>query len=240
MPAASSVTQFSFPFIIWCCQRTGSNSLFNALRAVSEHPPAPSEPFDSRIAEDRQFAYIPGLPADRCDGALREMCGARLLIRHCYENLPDDFNRALAEVSTRAGYRHIHLQRRDEIARLISKGIAEQHGAWIPTDWTRAKYREWLSDGRTLPPLDVTALKDYHQLCVRKRKAIAGSLSVHVVRYEELFTDDPYSVLGGLASYLGFPHSSLPLMRNALGHGQDTPAIWKLIPNIEELRNAIK
>jgi hypothetical protein len=230
----------SFPFIIWCRQRTGSNSLLGALCSVSEHPVAPTEPFDDAgIVEDRQFSDVGKRmnPADR-DAALRSICDQKLLIKHCYENLSEEFNLALAEISTRAGYRHIHLRRRDELARLISKGVAEQHGTWLPTEWTASKFDQWKADGRKLPPLDVPALKRYHELSESRWRSLAGMLLSREVASEELFSN-PEVVLSGLADHLGVPRAKVPTMRKGLGAGQSTPSIWDLIPNIEELKLAI-
>jgi hypothetical protein len=118
----------SFPFIIWTCQRTGGISLFSALSSVSEHPAAENEPFDNDGPRKRQFTDVGRmLPVPGRDKRLREIVDGGWLIKHCYELFPDEFNHALAEISTRAGYRHIHLVRRDEMGRLISKGIAERY-----------------------------------------------------------------------------------------------------------------
>src|SRR5271170_378830 len=98
------------PWIIWCRQRSGSISLFTAVCSVSEYTPAEIEPFDFGPTGDRQFTNVGKRmgPADR-DRSLRQVCDSRLVIKHCYENLSQGFNHALAEISTKAGYRHIHL-----------------------------------------------------------------------------------------------------------------------------------
>jgi hypothetical protein len=229
----------SSPFVIWCCQRTGSNSLMDALCAVSEYKPAPPEPFDTRIAEDRHFAEIRKMPPSARDRALEDMCSRRLLIRHCYENLPDEFNLALCRISTKFGYRHVRLLRRDEIGRLISKGIAEQHGTWIPTEWTAARFAEWKAASRMLPPLDVKALKEYHDRCKSRWRTLA-SMQYLTVMFEDLFVLGPArEVLSRVAIYLDIPQTSVSTMVVNLGRGQNTPGIWSLIPNIDELERAI-
>lgn len=228
----------SFPFIIWCRQRTGSNSLMDALCAVSEYQPAPPEPFDTGISEDRYFSHISKMAPDDRDLAIRDICSQQLLIRHCYENLPEEFNRAFAAISKRSGYRHIHLQRNNELARLASKGIAEQHGTWIPTKWTAAKYEAWRAAGRMLPPLNVEDLIRYHERCESGWRPLA-SMQYLTVTSEDLFSK-PQSTLVRIACYLDMPESSIPAMIANLGKGQDTPSVWGLIPNIEELDNALK
>jgi LPS sulfotransferase NodH len=178
------------------------------------------------------------MPPGERDKALRLICDRRLLIKHCYENLSEDFNHALAEISTRAGYRHIHLFRRDEIARLISKGLAEQHGTWGASEFTRARHAAWLATGEKLPPLDVAALKQYHDLCESRWMAVSGLLRAHDVEFEQL-TREPGRVLDRLAVYLRLPSAFVPGMCRKLGRGQDSRDVWRLIPNTNKLQAAI-
>jgi hypothetical protein len=227
-----------FPWIIWGRQRSGSISLFSALCSVSEFTPAEIEPFDFGPIGDRQFTDVGKhmAPADR-DRALREICDRRLLIKHCYENLSIDFNHALAEISTRAGYRHIHLVRRDEFARLVSKGIAEQHGTWGGHEWTRERYKSYAATGKNLPPLDVPMLHRYHRDCVEKWNAVAPLLASLEIISEDLFTT-PLPVLYRAARFLNMPAHTHTMAKN-LGKAHGTRMIWKLIPNIGELQEAI-
>ena len=231
--------RMSFPFIIWCRQRTGSISLFYSLCSASEHTPAQCEPFDADVTKDRQFTNVGKRmrPRER-DVALRSICDDRFLIKHCYENLSEEFNHALAEISTRAGYRHIHLVRHNELARLISKGIAEQHGTWVADGWTRAKYQDWKRRGLKLPPLDIPAMKQYHELSESRWRALAGLLRPHEVMSENFFSV-PRLVLSRITDYLGMPTSNVQTMLNNIGASQSTPSIWKLLPNIQELKDAI-
>jgi hypothetical protein len=227
----------SHPFLLWCRQRTGSISLFYSMTSVSEHEAAQPEPFDRDIDKDRQFSAIRRMSQWERDRALREICDKGYLIKHCYENLPEDFNHALAEISTRAGYRHVHLRRRDETARLISKGIAEQYATWVPGDWTTARFEELTRRGQ-IQPLDVAALKTYHDVSEARWAALAGLLRAYEVSFEDLFSR-PKPTLSRLAAYIGVPQSSVGTMLSNLGNGQNTAGIWKLIPNVEELRKVI-
>lgn len=226
----------SFPFIVWCRQRTGSISLFSALLLASEHRAAEMEPFDKDVARDRQFTHVASMsPADR-DRALRDICDTPLLIKHCYENLPAEFNRALAGISTRAGYRHIHLYRTNEVARLVSKGIAERHAAWFPCEGTDALYR----GSRALPPLNILALKRYHDMCVERYDSLPPLPWGHVAT-EHLFPH-PEAELLRIATFLrlAMRPALLPLMVGELQkHRQNTPSIYRRIPNIDELRRVI-
>ena len=227
------------PWVIWCRQRTGSISLFTALCATSEYTPAEIEPFDFGPTGDRQFTEVGKrmVPADR-DRSLRAICDSRFLIKHCYENLSNDFNHALAEISTKAGYRHIHLVRRNELARLISKGVAEQHGTWGAHEWTRERYARYAASGHKLPPLDVAMLKRYHDECERKWRAVEPLLRSWSVASEDIWLN-PLTALSPVAQFLNMPESSAQQMASKLGRGHGTAAIWSLIPNIDELREAI-
>lgn len=240
IPLSESESQgTSFPFIIWCRQRTGSISLFSALCSASEHTPAEIEPFDFGNVSDRQFTDVGKRMGNSArDWSLRNICDQRLLIKHCYENLSEEFNHALAKISTLAGYRHIHLVRKDEVARLISKGIAEQHGTWGAHDWTFKRYDEWLANGKQLPPLNVAALKKYSEVSEARWSAVGHLLEAHEVTFEGLFSATGV-VLSRIAQYVGFPQSKITSMRDSMGTGQKTPSIWRLIPNIEELRRSV-
>jgi hypothetical protein len=160
------------------------------------------------------------------------------MIKHCYENLSAEFNRALAEISTRAGYRHIHLVRRDELARLISKGVAEQHGTWGGHEWTRERYAQYVSRGQSLPPLDVPMLAGYHRDCLSKWEGVRPLLRSLELRSEDLFTQ-PISVLSKVGRFLHIPESRVEVMARELGHDHRTRDIWRLLPNIPQLREAI-
>lgn len=233
------ISTSSFPFIIWCRQRTGSISLFSALCSASEHTSAEIEPFDFGNVSDRQFTDVgKRMDASARDCALRDICDRHLLIKHCYENLSEEFNFALAKISTLAGYRHIHLVRKDEVARLISKGIAEKHGTWGAHDWTFKRYEDWKAQGKQLPPLDVAALKKYSNISESRWTAVGSFLQSFEVTFEDLFSATN-AVLSRIADYIGMPQSKIHLMRDSIGIGQKTPSIWRLIPNIEELRFAV-
>lgn len=230
----------SHPWIIWCRQRTGSISLFAALCAASEHAPAESEPFDWVPTGERQFSDIGKrmVAADR-DRSLRQICDQPWVIKHCYENLSEEFNHALAEISTRAGYRHIHLVRRNELARLVSKGVAEQYGTWFDCHTTREVFSAHLGAGKEMAPLDIAALKRYHDGCKAKWAAVGPLLRSLDVIAEDLFGHDPVATFSRAAQFLGMPRFSADTMGRNLGKGQGTRGVWKLIPNIEDLRRAI-
>jgi hypothetical protein len=232
-------TSHSHPWIIWCRQRSGSISLFAAISTASEHPQAEIEPFDFGPIGDRQFTNVGKrmAPEDR-DRSLREICDGKLVIKHCYENLSEGFNHALAEISTKAGYRHIHLVRRDELARLVSKGVAEQHGTWGAHEWTRERFAAYVASGKKLPPLDVPMLKSYHDQCEARWRSVGPLLAAFEVVSEEVFAN-PAPILSRVAVYLGMPESCGQTMAAHIGTPHGTRAIWELIPNTAELKGAI-
>lgn len=229
----------SQPFIIWTRQRTGGISLFSALCSVSQHPAAEIEPFDFGNVSDRQFSDVgKRLPPAKRDSRLREIADRGWLIKHCYENLSAEFNHALAEIFTRAGYRHIHLFRRDQVARLVSKGIAEREGTWGGHSWTRARYAAMLASGREFS-LDIAALKRYHETSEARWASLEPLLPVLDVAMEDLFRDPQSPILARLAGFLGIRGSSVPKIAASLGQPHGTRKLWGLISNLPQLRAAI-
>lgn len=223
----------SHPFIIWTRQRTGGISLFTGLCAASEHPAAEIEPFDFSNVSDRQFSDVGKrlLPAER-NRRLREIADSGSLIKHCYENLSDDFNLSLARTFTRAGYRHIHLTRKNELARLISKGIAEQQGTWGNHRWTQERYAALLREGRRLT-LDVAALRRYRHLCDARWLAVSPILNAFEITTEQVFAR--HGAITALVAYLDLPPHSTDTIICNLGTPHGTARMYHLIENLPEL-----
>lgn len=232
----------SYPFILWHEQRTGSNTLFNALCRLSEHKVSGGEPFDPERGvrkEPPQFGDV-CLMNDRArDRALWDICGHKWLVRHCYERLPLAFNIALANAAKHNGYRNVHLSRRDELARLVSKGIAEQHGTWEPTGTTVRTYDEIKSGRKRLGRLDVSELMKWKHVADAQWRAIRGEVDVHEVRTEDLFSgprDDRVRTFMRVTDHL---HLQTEPERDLLKGNQHTPELLSLVPNVDELRRAL-
>lgn len=226
------------PFVLWCRQRTGSVSLFYAIALPHGGPIAENEPFDCREGRIRQFSVVSSAqPAER-DTALRKIADHAWLIKHCYENASDEFNRALAVITTRAGYRHIHLDRRDKVAHLISKAVAERYDAWWANDQTAALYARWLAAGNQLVPLDVQGLKSWLRNAEAKWQRLRIPLAALEIASEDLFRT-PGSALLRIGAFLDLPPCARDRMSKELGRTQNTRSVWPLIPNVDDLRKAL-
>src|SRR5580700_3582495 len=157
----------SSPFILWTLQRTGGTNLFNLLVEMSTHTAAEHEPFNFDRRQPRQFAKVYlDWRNTRDVGALHAICAKRVLIKHVYEWFDDDFNTSLSMAADKYAYRHVHLLRRDSVARLISKGVAEESGVWYPPD--AEKIFPQVLKGQRQIKLDVPYLVRKHDLAERK------------------------------------------------------------------------
>jgi hypothetical protein len=212
------------PFILWGVARVGSNALGNALGALGE-------PFN----RDWRWNWS---SVDE----IEKLCTTRQPIRHIYEGCPDDTNRAIAEAANRNGYRHVHLVRCNELARLVSRGIALQQAAWIPAT-AAARYADLKSGKTKMEPLDIEDLLKLRQMGIDRWRAVSPHLgTVLTVRFEDITAVDRqrrHHALGRLASYLGF--CSLQALDHAMmAGGQHTNTVWDFVPNIKDLRQALE
>lgn len=232
------------PWIIWCRQRTGSIALSEALRDVTPHKLAELEPFDDSV-EKRQFGHIPHLGEESQRRELNKICKEGWCLKHCYDRLPLGFNLELAAATNQAGYRHVHLVRRNELARLISLGVAENEVTWLAkSELTTRAFDEIRSGRRKMKPLDVESLVERSNTA----KFIWKQIEAHLARCKNIWTEDVVSpnraqresVLTELLVHLGLPRNSLAVVEKKLeGSGQNTFSLWRFVPNINELRRAL-
>jgi hypothetical protein len=242
----------SCPFILWTTQRTGGTELGDLLMDMSEHPCAGHEPFNWARDEPRRFqSLVQCWLEDRDDGALSkalvELLAQRYLIKHCYELFSMRFNLLLMEAATRAHYVHVHLVRRDETARLISKFIAETQGTWFGQYALRA-YAEIAEGSRRLDPLPVAQIVAQYRHCRNSMEFIRASLRrsgfVFIeTSYESLFIgsreqrlenlEKIFEVLGFEANEVARNHERIET--TLLHRGQDTSSLRPFIPNLREV-----
>ncbi|HEV2299991.1 MAG TPA: hypothetical protein VGR91_00350 [Stellaceae bacterium] len=243
----------SHPFIIWTMQRTGGTSLADLLMAMSEHPRADHEPFN----RDRQFGAVTTAWSDTHDeAALSEaMAGIvsqRYLIKHTYELRDTVLNAALAKAAAAAEYRHVFLQRQDELARLVSKYIAEANGTWF-SDYAAKVYDKIRAGERRLGAIPVKELVAAYHRCrqaTEEVRQLMDSLDIpfHDLTYEELYVGDRESRLRGfnrLCKFLGFAPEVVELsgaeIEEKLFHGsQNTRSIVDFVPNLDEVVAALR
>ena len=228
----------SSPWIIWTVPRTGGTNLSAALKSLSERPAAEDEPFQFGD-NPRQFSgvYERWRRRPSAIGELSSICEVGWCIKHIPESFDDAFNIALAQETERAGYRHIHLTRRDEFARLISRDVAEQLNAWEARD-AFPLIHEILAGRHRLHPLDVPHLIVNKRLGEHRWRMIRPHLSNVVEITTEEIIIDPGFIIQRLALVLGLDCESAA--KTLPAQGQDTKRIWHLIPNLDELRAALK
>ena len=221
------------PFIIWAATRTSSTNLCRALGAENE--PFQAGPPESRLA----WSYR-RWREDRSTRAIELLCENKISIKHIAEAFDDEFNIALARTALHHGYRHIHLVRLNEVARLISLDVAGQLDAWWPHD-AKDRFEELKESGHRLNPLDVPRLLENSRQVMRSWHAVAPYIHPKIrVTYEDLITKDSHrreSVLRWIVNYLEFPISKISELDEAMRTGgQNSAQVRDLIPNIFELR----
>lgn len=119
------------PFIIWTFRRTGGTRLGAMLFERSSHEKVEHEPFNL----ERTFGDVTNHYRKTGDEAALRMqmhaiCERKVVIKHCLELMTPGLNRALAEASTAASYRHVFRFRRRPLGRLLSLHYAQQSGIW--------------------------------------------------------------------------------------------------------------
>lgn len=207
------------PFIIWARPRVGSSTLGLALGAL----------YEPLQREDESWITV---------AEINRLCASRRSIKHIYEVCPT--NLALVSAANRNGYRHIHLVRCNEFARLVSRGIAANEFAWQPK--TAAEKFAAFRNGVSKPqPLDVRDLVMVSRQGSKEWGAIRAQLpSVLTVRFEDITAKSRqkrHATLRQLLAYIDTPLDMFPsLDRAMMAGGQDTKSVWDYAPNLSELR----
>ena len=247
----------SRPFIIWTMQRTGGTALTELLMEMSEHPGAEHEPFNWARKSPRQFWPITDAWNKTRDhvalsGALDAIFARNVLLKHCYELLAMPFNQHLMQAAAKTRYRHIHLLRRDEMARLTSKFIAESQGTWF-RDYARSVFAEVADGKRPLLPLPLDDMVAHFRHCRAAMQTVSGWLAdlgddSRLVYYEDLYDGTRERRLGhllGLLNFLGFDQADCDrhrfLMEAKIFHaGQQTRSVAGFVPNLEQARQSLQ
>ena len=217
-------TSNSTPCVIWALPRTGSTTLAHALGALNE-------PF--HCTHSWRYSTAAQIEA---------LCATRASIKHIYEECPDESNLALARAANRHGYRHIHLVRCNEFARLVSRDIAAQQVAWIPETAT-AKFTLMKHGRGRLAPLDIDNLLRLQRLSDERWESIRPQIAYLTVRFEDLTSIDSrrrHQALRQLAAFLALPPGRLARMDRAfMRGGQRTGEISRFVPNLAQLAVAL-
>ena len=234
-----------YPFIIWCRQRTASNTLFDILAPLSDRPIAQGEPFDPNGQTPRRYSHVVNMPNFRQE--LQRICRDGWVIKHVFERLPSNFNQALAAISTQYGYRHIHLDRRDQYARLMSMGIAEATGAWMVSEKTKATLAGIRHMQRQIK-LDVPHLMEWQKIGDKEWRRIKSSLKDLAIVETEHFTtgpnEDRWKVVQRLADFIGVNPDKWTERMPSTGKilfegGQHSEGVWHLVSNASDLRREL-
>ena len=247
----------SHPFMIWTMQRTGGTTLADLLMDMSEHRRAQHEPFNFRqdTGSTRQFGHIHRAWAGTRDDAalvkaLADIFAQRYLIKHCYEFNPE-FSLRLAEVAATSGYRHIHLLRRNEALRLISRFVAEAHETWFQQRSTRV-FTKVIEGQHELSPLPVKAVVEHYRRCERALNDVRQcmrklDLDVREIDYEDLYVGEREARtarLDALLAFLDFSPEVIERNRSKIERkifkgGQDTASVMQFVPNLGEVLEAL-
>ncbi len=246
----------SHPFLIWTMQRTGGTALTDLLMTMSEHRRAEHEPFNWARRKPRQFwpiaeAWNDTGDAEALDRSLSAVLADRFLIKHCYELLSMPFNLHLLQAAARTGYRHVHLVRRDELARLMSKFIAEAQGTWFK-DYSSKVFAEVVDGERDLGALPSARMVEHFHHCRNAAALINAALQrlgldCTTVFYEDLYVGDREPRLArllALLSFLGFTAEEVARHRDGIEDtlfhaGQNTRAVAPFVPNLDEVVAAL-
>jgi hypothetical protein len=225
--------------VIWTDPRTAGTALSAALKSISEYPSVVDEPFQyGPNPKTLGYVYenwcINGDPA-----VLYQALARHILIKHIPEAFDDNFNADLARAAEYNGYRHIRLIRCDTFARLASRGIAEQIDVWVADKAT-------LDDlhAGDLAPLDVPHLISDLRLDAARWDAVQPHLtSILTVRTEDVVSPmrkRRHACLRRILRFLELSPEGLGVIDEALARGgQNTSRIWRLLPNLGELRTAL-
>lgn len=241
----------SFPYIIWTMQRTGGTTLAALFANLSEHPRVQHEPFNQERAYGRVLnKWNAHRDPDQLRADIRDVLQPRPVIKHCHELLPAPLNAALMAVSSELGYRHIVLERRAEVDRVLSLEMAKTNGVWGKAEAWRV-HQEFV-DGTTEPqPLNIARALSHMQMCQDRKVALAELFAAHgqtpyTMVFEDIYTDPAVGrrAIHELVKFLKIdvtPHKDYAQQVNEalLQKGQNSARIAAFIPNYEQARNAL-
>jgi hypothetical protein len=241
----------STPILIWTLRRTGGTTLTSLLDALSEYPTIDQEPFNW----DRCFgavarAWHADRRLDHLEVALQRVLADRPTIKHCYELHADAFNAALFAQATALGYRHMILDRRDEVGRILSLELAKLTGVWGRMG-AAERYRQYEAGEVQMGPVDVPAAIAHMRLCQSHRAAIMAlvarsGLPVRQTAFEDIYPDPVqgraliHAILGDFGLDRPGDAALEQQITIALNHrGQNSARMMGMVPNIEGARRRL-
>ena len=239
------------PFIAWTLRRTGGTTLNNLLMGASPYPTGLHEPFN----HDREFGWVSQAYGDNEDvGELRRNVGKVLdafpLFKTAFEMQAIAINKSILLESTARGYRHIILDRKAEVDRLLSLELARVTGGWGKMDAERI-YAQYTSGASQMEEFDIDWLVSHLEYCRQMRVSlqqlmIEAGITPQVVYFEDIYVDHDAGrrQIDSLMQFVGLSPEKVPdydaIVADALTYqGQNSARMMNLVPNIEEVRSRL-
>lgn len=237
------------PILLWTMQRTGGTTLANLLHYLRGEGECFHEPFNlDRVHGGITARWNAERNAEKLLVSLGEALGSRPVVKHCFENasIEPEMNDALLRVSTRLGYRHVVLHRRDEMGRILSRELAIATDAWGKME-AGAIYAELRSGVRKLPEIDVEGCIHHIRYCHARRREVErmfrqASAEAFVLDFETLYTsyERGRREIADLLEFAGIGGTAQGkelLIEDFLKNkGQDSAPMLTLFPNYETAR----
>lgn len=242
----------SKPILIWTLRRTGGTTLTDLLQQRSEYPVVDQEPFNwDRCfgAVAKRWHKVQNKTVLRED--LAKVLSARPTIKHCHELHNDAFNAMLFATATELGYRHMILDRRDEVGRILSLELAKLTGAWGKMG-SEERYRKFESGELQMEPIDIPVAVAHMKQCEIRRKNLHklvqnSGLAVREVFFEDIYTDPNAGrvLIHAILADFDLENPDDPaleqLITTALVYrGQNSARMLGVIPNVNEAEKRLK
>ncbi|MEP6068294.1 MAG: hypothetical protein ABJ246_20840 [Paracoccaceae bacterium] len=239
------------PFIVWTLRRTGGTTLNNLLMGASPFPTGLHEPFN----HDREFGWVSQTYGDTENlDELRSNVGKVLddspLFKTAFEMQSLAINKSILLESTARGYRHIILDRKAEVDRLLSLELARVTGGWGKMDAERI-YAEYTSGASQIEEFDVDWLVGHLEYCRKMRTSlqqlmIEAGIAPQVVYFEDIYLDHDAGrrQIDSLMHFVGLSPEEVPnyevIVADALTfQGQNSARMMNLVPNIDDARSRL-
>lgn len=233
-------------------RRTGGTTFTSLLTTLSDHPATQHEPFNL----DRKFGHVTKTWIEKKDPALLmegldQVLADRPLIKHCYELMPEMVNLALIKATSERGYRHIVLDRKAEVDRIISLELAKITGAWGAKE-AETVYREITNGNRRLDPVDIEHACDHMMACAAHRRWLTCQFdaALHtplLVYFEEIYGDfeTGQRTVEEVLKCLGITPGAHPkyeklLIEALTKKAQNSYSIADAVPNMDTLRKRLE
>ena len=218
---------------------------------ASPYPTGLHEPFN----HDREFGWVSQAYSDTEDlSELRKNVGSVLdnapLFKTAFEMQAIAINKSILQEATARGYRHIVLDRKAEVDRLLSLELARVTGGWGKLDAERI-YAEYTSGSAQMEAFDVDWLVAHLEYCRKMRISlqqlmIETGVAPKVVYFEDIYLDHDAgrSHIDDLMHFVGLSPETLPDYESNVSDaltfkGQNSARMMNLVPNIEEARSRL-